>query len=99
MVPAPLRNLSAAEFLAVGLGILGYQNERCKATKQRRFRAHFGASPASCLPRISWRKPSNSRNQNHPLTTATATQEQDEESVDFFNFAFWLYGGLVQGIS
>ncbi len=49
MVPAPLRNLSAAEFLVVGLGILGYKNPRCNATEKRRFRAHFGASPASCL--------------------------------------------------
>ena len=43
-----LRNLSATEFLVVGLGILGYKNKRCNATEIRRFRAHFGASAASC---------------------------------------------------
>ena len=44
-----LRNLSAAEFLVVGLGILGYNgNMRCNTTEIRRFRAHFGASPTSC---------------------------------------------------
>jgi hypothetical protein len=43
-----LRNLSAAEILVVGLGILGYKNKRCNATEIRRFRAHFGASAASC---------------------------------------------------
>jgi hypothetical protein len=35
-----LRNLSATEFLVVGLGILGYKNKRCNATEIRRFRAH-----------------------------------------------------------
>jgi hypothetical protein len=48
MVPAPLRNLSADEFLIVGLGTLGYKNPRCNGTENRRFRAHFGVSPASC---------------------------------------------------
>jgi hypothetical protein len=43
-----VRNLSAAEFLVVGLGILGYKNQRCNATEIRRFQAHFGASPTSC---------------------------------------------------
>jgi len=47
-VPAPLRNLSADEFLVVGLAALGYTKPRCNGTERRRFRAHFGASPASC---------------------------------------------------
>jgi hypothetical protein len=48
MVLFRLRNLSAADFLVVGLGILGYKNKRCNAMEIRRFRAHFGASPKSC---------------------------------------------------
>jgi hypothetical protein len=48
MVLFRLQNLSAADFLVVGLGILGYKNKRCNATEIRRFRAHFGASPKSC---------------------------------------------------
>jgi hypothetical protein len=47
MVHVRLRNLSAAEFLIVGLGILGYKNKRCNATEIRRFRAHFGATCSS----------------------------------------------------
>jgi hypothetical protein len=44
-----LRNLSAAEFLVLGLGMLGHKNGgAADATKQRRFWAHFGASPRSC---------------------------------------------------
>jgi hypothetical protein len=41
MVLAPLRNLSAAEFLVVGLATLGYKNNGSDVTKLRRFRAHF----------------------------------------------------------
>jgi hypothetical protein len=48
MVPAPLRNLSAAEFLVVGLATLGYKNNGSDVTQLRRFRAHFAASPRSC---------------------------------------------------
>jgi hypothetical protein len=47
MVLAPLRNLSAAEFLVVGLATLGYKNNGSDVTKLRRFRAHFAEESCS----------------------------------------------------
>jgi hypothetical protein len=41
-------HLSADEFLALGLAHAGFDKRRCAATSYRRFRAHYGANPASC---------------------------------------------------
>jgi hypothetical protein len=43
-----VRFLSPNEFLQLGLYHAGFNRERCAVTNYRRFRAHYGADPASC---------------------------------------------------
>ena len=47
------RFLSANDFLELGLVHVGFDKRRCAATDYRRFRAHFGANPASCSATFS----------------------------------------------
>jgi hypothetical protein len=47
-----LRQLTAAEFLTLGLDIAGFSEERtqrtCYKTNTRRFHGHYGVSPETC---------------------------------------------------